>query len=116
MTLQDFSKIYAKNKTGLFKQINEFFADVVFGVDQWEWRVLLNGKKVLCQKEAVFSVEWTIADKNTAISALNTYGDEMNLDLSSSVQAIQSANGIQLHSVLPFELYKVINKAENSLN
>lgn len=112
MNIKEFMPLYSKNKNKTLNTLNEFFADVVLGVGQWEWRSLVNGKRIICEKEAVFSDGFSITNKQTAISALTKYADDMGIDLSENIQSIESARGIQLHSVLPYQLYLVMSNAE----
>lgn len=111
MTIQDFAPVYWKNTKTFREKINAFFADVMHGVSNWEWRILNSGRKVICLTDDAFSYEWSVSNKNTAIEAIQKLSEQTGVDYSTSIQNIENATPVSLRIVLPYELNKIMESA-----
>tara|TARA_Y100001960_G_scaffold321323_1_gene395899 strand:- start:98455 stop:98826 length:372 start_codon:yes stop_codon:yes gene_type:complete len=116
MNAQNLLAIYMKDTKKVTKTIESFFADVVLGVGEWEYRNLISGRTVIAPKMAVFSEGFSVLNRENAIVALNRLVKEVDIDLTEEIAMIEEAkNTMTLRKSIPISLMSAIQKVEPEL-
>tara|TARA_Y100000588_G_scaffold240585_2_gene254404 strand:+ start:32179 stop:32550 length:372 start_codon:yes stop_codon:yes gene_type:complete len=116
MNAQNLLATYMKDTKKVKKTIESFFADVVLGVGEWEYRNLISGRTVIAPKMAVFSEGFSVLNRENAIVALNRLVKEVDIDLTEEIAMIEEAkNTMTLRKSIPISLMSAIQKVEPEL-
>lgn len=116
MDIKKLATQFNRQRAKYSKEVNSFFADVVLGEGNWEWRMLNSGREVIVHPEAVFAIdEWSVLNRQTAIEALQKLQQETGLLFEKEIQAIDQANPVTLRAAIPAALLSAKNKSEEFL-
>jgi len=116
MNAQNLLANYMKDTKKVTKTIESFFADVVLGVGEWEYRNLISGRTVIAPKMAVFSEGFSVLNRDNAIVALNRLIKDVDIDLTEEIAMIEEAKDVMtIRRAIPIALMSAIQKVEPEL-
>lgn len=94
--------------------IDLFFAELVLGYGNWRTAVTLNQEQVIATSESAFADTWTIIHPERALEGLKILAEEIGDEtlFADEIDAITSAKGIKLRSVVLKNLETAIRKTE----
>lgn len=98
------------------KELEEFFADVLFGFGNWIWKNDISGNTVVVTQDIAFSSAFNkpfeLLNRDNAISAIKTASENYDIDLTKECEYINKLSPIQLRAELVAVLYDVKSKIE----
>jgi hypothetical protein len=116
MNAQNLLATYMKDTKKVTKTIESFFADVILGVGEWEYRSLISGRTVIAPKMAVFSDGFSVLNRDNAIVALNRLIKDVDIDLTEEIAMVEEAkDAMIIRRAIPIALMSAIQKVEPEL-